>query len=69
MLTWDVSALQEINDDVNVYARVAKGYRAPAIQGRILFDRDVTDRRQRKHDVVRSGDQDRPCSTAGCAST
>ena len=42
VLTWDVSALQEINPDVNVYARIASGYRAPAIQGRILFDRDVT---------------------------
>ncbi|MBW0144331.1 TonB-dependent receptor [Sphingomicrobium clamense] len=42
VLTWDASAIYEINPDVNVYARVAKGYRAPAIQGRILFDRDVT---------------------------
>jgi len=42
VLTWDLSALQEINPDVNVYARIAKGYRAPAIQGRILFDRNVT---------------------------
>ena len=42
VLTWDLSALQEITPDVNVYARVARGYRAPAIQGRILFDRDVT---------------------------
>ncbi|HEV2044137.1 MAG TPA: TonB-dependent receptor, partial [Sphingomicrobium sp.] len=42
VLTWDLSALQVINPDVNVYARIAKGYRAPAIQGRILFDRDVT---------------------------
>jgi len=42
VLTWDLSAIQEINEDVNVYARIAKGYRAPAIQGRILFDRDVT---------------------------
>ena len=42
VLTWDLSAIQELNDDVNVYARIAKGYRAPAIQGRILFDRDVT---------------------------
>ena len=37
-----MSAIQELNEDVNVYARIAKGYRAPAIQGRILFDRDVT---------------------------
>ncbi len=42
VLTWDLSAIQELNPDVNIYARVAKGYRAPAIQGRILFDRDVT---------------------------
>ena len=42
VLTWDLSATQPISEDVNVYARIAKGYRAPAIQGRILFDRDVT---------------------------
>ena len=42
VLTWDVSAIHEINPDINIYARIAKGYRAPAIQGRILFDRDVT---------------------------
>jgi iron complex outermembrane receptor protein len=41
-LTWDVSALQAISPDVNLYARVARGYRAPAIQGRILFTRKVT---------------------------
>ena len=40
VLTWDASALYEINPDVNVFARVARGYRAPALQGRILFDRD-----------------------------
>jgi iron complex outermembrane recepter protein len=42
VLTWDLSAIQELNQDINVYARIAKGYRAPAIQGRILFTRDVT---------------------------
>lgn len=36
-LTWDVSATYEASDAVNVYARVAKGYRAPSIQGRALF--------------------------------
>lgn len=35
--SWDLSAIQELGDDVNVYARVATGYRAPSIQGRILF--------------------------------
>ena len=38
VLTWDLSAIHEINPDINVYARIARGYRAPAIQGRILFD-------------------------------
>ena len=42
VVTWDVSALYEVNPDINVYARVAKGYRAPAIQGRILFTSEVT---------------------------
>ena len=42
VLTWDVSAIQEINPDINVYARVAKGYRAPSIQGRVLFGRELS---------------------------
>jgi iron complex outermembrane receptor protein len=32
--SWDVSALYELADDVNVYARVARGFRGPTIQGR-----------------------------------
>jgi iron complex outermembrane recepter protein len=36
-LTWDLAANYEANDNVNLYARVAKGYRAPSIQGRALF--------------------------------
>jgi iron complex outermembrane recepter protein len=36
-LTWDLSANYEASDAVNLYARVAKGYRAPSIQGRALF--------------------------------
>ncbi|GAB4188963.1 MAG: TonB-dependent receptor [Wenzhouxiangellaceae bacterium] len=35
--SWDLSATYFFNDDVNVYARVARGFRAPSIQGRILF--------------------------------
>jgi iron complex outermembrane receptor protein len=42
VLTWDVSAIQELNEDINVYARIAKGYRAPALQGRILFDDEMS---------------------------
>ncbi len=33
-LSWDVSAVYALNDDMNLYARVAEGFRAPTIQGR-----------------------------------
>lgn len=33
-LSWDVSLNHELNDDMNVYARVARGFRGPSIQGR-----------------------------------
>lgn len=36
-ITWDASATYAATDDVNLYARLARGYRAPSIQGRILF--------------------------------
>jgi iron complex outermembrane recepter protein len=36
-LSWDFSAVYEINSDVNVYGRVAKGFRAPSVQGRLMF--------------------------------
>jgi iron complex outermembrane receptor protein len=42
VLTWDASALQEVTPDVNVYARVARGYRAPSIQGRLVFNRELS---------------------------
>lgn len=32
--SWDLSALFKINDDFNMYGRVASGFRAPTIQGR-----------------------------------
>ncbi len=35
-VSWDVSAAYALSDDVNLYARVATGFRAPSIQGRNL---------------------------------
>ena len=33
-VSWDLSARYTLSDDINVYARVARGFRAPTIQGR-----------------------------------
>ena len=33
-VSWDVSLTHELNDDVNIYGRVARGFRGPSIQGR-----------------------------------
>jgi iron complex outermembrane receptor protein len=40
--TWDVSATYFVNDEINLYARVATGFRAPSIQGRLLFGNTVS---------------------------
>ncbi len=37
-VTWDASARYAVSPEVNVYARAARGYRAPSIQGRALFE-------------------------------
>jgi len=37
LTSWDVSALYAVNPTFNVYGRVATSFRAPSIQGRILF--------------------------------
>jgi len=41
-VTWDLSASYLMNDEINWYARVATGFRAPSIQGRILFGDTVS---------------------------
>jgi iron complex outermembrane receptor protein len=41
LVTGDLSATYRVNDDVNVYGRVGTGFRAPSIQGRILFASDA----------------------------
>ena len=42
VVTWDLSATMPVAEDVNVFARIARGYRAPAIQGRLAFGRDIS---------------------------
>ena len=41
-VSWDLSANYKINDDVNWYGRIANSFRAPSLQGRILFGSEVT---------------------------
>jgi iron complex outermembrane receptor protein len=40
LVTWDLSATYRANENVNLYSRVGTGFRAPSIQGRILFCAD-----------------------------
>lgn len=41
--SWDVSALYEVTPEVSLYARVARGFRGPTIQGRsAVFNADFT---------------------------
>jgi iron complex outermembrane receptor protein len=37
----DLSAVYRVNENFNIYGRIATGYRAPSIQGRILFCTDI----------------------------
>jgi iron complex outermembrane receptor protein len=40
--TWDLTGTYFMNDEINWYARVATGFRAPSIQGRLLFGNTVS---------------------------
>jgi iron complex outermembrane recepter protein len=37
-VTWDASLRYAVSPDINLYARASRGYRAPSIQGRALFE-------------------------------
>ncbi|WP_281560504.1 TonB-dependent receptor [Thalassomonas sp. RHCl1] len=41
-VSWDISANYKVSDDVNWFGRIANSFRAPSIQGRILFGDEVT---------------------------
>ncbi|MEM9670576.1 MAG: TonB-dependent receptor, partial [Pseudomonadota bacterium] len=41
-VSWDVSANYAVSEDINLYARIARGFRAPSIQGRLLFGDVIT---------------------------
>ncbi len=41
-VSWDVSATYAASGAVNVYARIARGFRGPSTQGRLLFGNDIS---------------------------
>ncbi|MGH8205014.1 MAG: TonB-dependent receptor, partial [Steroidobacteraceae bacterium] len=41
-VSWDLSGTWAVSDETNIYARVAEGFRAPSIQGRLLFGDTVS---------------------------
>lgn len=42
VLSWDLAGNYRVNDNVNVYGRVARSFRAPSLQGRVLFGDTVS---------------------------
>jgi len=40
--SWDLSLTYQATEDVNVYTRLARGFRAPSVQGRLLFGDEVS---------------------------
>lgn len=41
-ISWDLSASYAVSDNTNVYGRVARGFRGPSIQGRLVFGDTVS---------------------------
>ncbi|WP_084417943.1 TonB-dependent receptor [Henriciella litoralis] len=41
-VSWDISASYAATEDVDVYARIARGFRGPSIQGRLVFGNTVS---------------------------
>jgi iron complex outermembrane receptor protein len=42
-VSWDLSATYKANPNLNLYGKLATGYRGPSIQGRIMFAADFSD--------------------------
>jgi len=42
VVSWDASVTYDASEEVTLYARTAKSFRAPSVQGRVLFGDEVT---------------------------
>lgn len=41
-VSWDLSATYRQSDDVSFYAKIARGFRGPSVQGRLVFGNDIS---------------------------
>lgn len=41
-ISWDVSANYAVTEDINLYSRIARGFRAPSVQGRLVFGNAIS---------------------------
>ncbi|WND03151.1 TonB-dependent receptor [Temperatibacter marinus] len=55
-LSWDIAVNHELNDDVSVYGRLAKGFRAGSIQGRNVAFLDAVPFSVAKPETILSGE-------------
>ncbi|MHA7856569.1 MAG: TonB-dependent receptor [Henriciella sp.] len=42
-ISWDVSATYQYSEDISYYAKVARGFRGPSVQGRLVFGNTISD--------------------------
>ncbi len=54
-ISWDFGANYLVDSTTSVYGRIATGYRAPSIQGRILFGNDISVANSEKNLSVEAG--------------
>ncbi|NQY13991.1 MAG: TonB-dependent receptor, partial [Henriciella sp.] len=40
--SWDISATYRQSDDVSYYAKIARGFRGPSVQGRLVFGNNIS---------------------------
>jgi iron complex outermembrane receptor protein len=57
-VSWDASAKYQVTEQTNVYGRVATGFRAPSIQGRILFAPDFANGQDPRTNGVSVADEE-----------
>ena len=42
-ISWDVSATYQYSEDISYYAKIARGFRGPSVQGRLVFGNTISD--------------------------